>query len=516
MAFLRLNGIQVPVREFEERRELVGQSGRSLSGTAYRTSRATKRSWQAEIGPLTPDEFDLLRRMLNNDLGDYWDLDSAASRNGQLLPTLTAAPPRVPLIGDDGYVSKSAAGWGGGELSSVVDLGNAERGMLAIRNKNANTSALTSGVGTGVNDGSDAASTLTEYNSPAAVEDVSGSGWYGSSCYRLRTNGSGATAEGVRFGSMSSSTENAGGVWLRNPTAADVDVTVSIFDGSTETNDAPYTIPANSDWIWCETDQGSASGTIELLVRETTAGSGIEILISAPVLFAETSLSSIGPVRGDTLAVRGDYVLPDAYKDHLQKGGDWTMFAWFPGQGAVTRTVFSIESGSNRFYAEQNGTGDPGATFPAGTDSVTMTGSSSEQGIWVGVSWDFSNPTSSIIAARLASGEFVSGTISNASNDLVLGFDEVYVLRRGNANPSFSGGFGFIPRALDADQLEALAIGAGGYRVPTVALEGDAINDEAPFVTCFAEISDGGYQRRHRGGSWRNNDRFLSVEFFEL
>lgn len=90
MSALTINGFPVPVSGWRQSIEEVGERGRSFSGKAWSSIRATKRRWIARITSSDPQEVEALRSLVAGE-GFSWSFNADLYADGKGLPPISTA-----------------------------------------------------------------------------------------------------------------------------------------------------------------------------------------------------------------------------------------------------------------------------------------------------------------------------------------------------------------------------------------------------------------------------------------
>lgn len=518
MPFMSINGLQVPIRKWDEDQKIIGPEGRAATtGTAYRGARAYKRRWRCEIKPISIETGRILRAYANG-AAQSFNQPELYSSSGLLLNTSFTDTPNFAAVADDGF--PIAVGRPGAIASGIVPIPLRKSQEAGIFGKAEGTGTINAAsiVSAGVNRGSAAPS---EFGT-GAVTAAPGRGYFGDSCYRVSD---GNVVVLGALGSFRFGANSQAGCWVFNESPT---TTLSIQAGFSDAGTGfesfrTYQIPPGSGWVWVETDVKTVATARNFSIRnEVALGAGDSYLISALTGIEELSsgTSQISPLRGvDFPAITSPssvFSIPAAlYTPNRQ--GSWSIGAWLsPDDNAREKLLFQFSGGglANPIKYSQLITGVPQVNFFGTLINLPGFGSPDlDEPIWLGLTWDYTDPTRSLAVAYNETTGLQSvslgGTLTNnLQMDLI--DSQAYFGNRGFASNLF-----FAPYALDSAALGGLATSTFGAPSPAVSLQGEFLPDDEQGVRAFMTISFDDL-RRFRDGVWRNTDRSLKAEFEEV
>lgn len=520
MPFMSINGLQVPIRKWDEDQEIIGPTGRSATtGTAYRGARAYKRRWRCEIKPISIETGRILRAYANGSAQSF-NQSELYSSAGYLLATAFAETTNLPAEADDGR--PLAVGRPGAIGSGIVPIPLRKGRSEGIFGKAEGTGGVTtlSVFSAALNDGSAPVSAF----GAGTITTVADRGYFGDTCYRA------GDANLVVVGNIASSRFSANsqaGCWIFNESlTTTLSLEVGFSDngvGGVLESVRTYQIPPQSGWVWVETDIKTAFAGRNLSIRNEVALPASDTYLISGLTGLEqldTANGRITPLRGVTfppvLSPSALFSIPGSLFT-VDKQGSWSIGAWlYPDDSTREKLLFEY-SGSgltDSIKYSQLVTGVPQVNFFGTLINLPGFGSPDlDEPIWLGLTWDYTDPTRSLaVAYNDTTGlQTVSlgGTVTdNARMDNIDA--QAYFGNRGFASNLF-----FAPYALDSAALGGLALSEFGAPSPAVSLQGEFLPDDEDGVRALMSISFDDL-RRFRDGVWRNTDRSMKVEFEEV
>lgn len=501
MAFLRINGLTVPVTSCEETQLEIGSRGRSFGGSPLTDRRAVKREWTVTAKPQR--EADALALIgLVQGRGQYFPLTSDLySTKGLAISGAT----------DSGLVTAA------GRLGVTDDAYAAFSGTNLLTVNQSNVETDTTG--------------FTAQGTNTAIARSSTQAKQGTYSLSVTDSTSPANGDGVRVNatSISSSTDYLFQFQLYHDIATKQYTVTAVGNVSGTLGTLVISSPTVDTWephaLQFTTGGSDTTVYFDILVSSYSSGN-VGFYVDALALYASSSTLPVPWVAGGS-AIDSTGATAGLGASAIS---NWSISFWARSTipASAIQQVWGIqngETGGNHAYGYIN----TGGTFYAGLydSGVTMTGASA----FTDTDWHMGTVVSRISpeTGQHEAQMFVDGVSVDTDNTgtpvPIPANSTLYVAGpitgTGDMNESHLSELSFHPYAMTAAQVSALYAMTGTSStvqasLPRFYIDGDIVPEGVYTVTCEGEVTGANFSGRVDSGTWYNNHREIEFTIREV